>query len=56
MASVLLIVFILFLLANPIEHALGRTGTNIVTRLLGMPLAALAVQFVMDGLIAFGFA
>ena len=55
MASVLCIVFVLFLLAGPIERALGRTGTNIVTRLLGMLLAALAVQFVVDGLLAFGF-
>ena len=39
-----------FLLASPpIERMLGRTGTIVITRLLGMLLAALAVQFVIDG-------
>lgn len=40
----------LFLLASPpIERMLGRTGTIVITRLLGMLLAALSVQFVIDG-------
>ena len=40
----------LFFMASGIERALGRTGTLVVTRLLGMLLAALAIQFVIDGL------
>lgn len=40
----------LFLLASPpMERLLGRTGTIVITRLLGMLLAALSVQFVIDG-------
>ncbi len=50
MALVLLVVFALFLLAAPLERLLGPTGINVVTRLLGMLLAALSVQFVIDGL------
>lgn len=50
MLAVLGCVFVLFLLATPLERALGRTGTMVVTRLLGMLLAALAVQFILDGL------
>lgn len=50
MLAVLGCVFVLFLLATPLERALGRTGTMVVTRLLGMLLAALAVQFMLDGL------
>lgn len=39
-----------FLLASPpLERLLGRTGTIVITRLLGMLLAALSVQFVIDG-------
>ena len=40
-----------FLLASPpLERLLGRTGTIVITRLLGMLLAALSVQFVIDGI------
>lgn len=50
MALVIACVFILFLLAAPLERLLGPTGINVVTRILGMLLAALSVQFVIDGL------
>ena len=52
---VMLIVFAFFRISGPIERALGKTGITVVTRLLGMLLAALSVQFVLDGLSAFGF-
>ncbi len=50
MAAVVASAFALFLAAPLIERALGRTGILVVTRLLGMLLAALSVQFVIDGL------
>lgn len=50
MLSVIALGFGLFLMASPIERALGRTGTMVVSRLLGMLLAALSVQFVLNGL------
>ena len=53
--AVMVIVMALFLVSGPIERALGKTGITVVTRLLGMLLAALSVQFVLDGLAAFGF-
>ena len=56
MTGVLLLAFLLFLTAGITERALGRTGINVVTRLLGMLLAALSVQFVLDGLRTFGLA
>lgn len=55
-AAVLLLVFALFLTAGLLERLLGRIGINVVTRLLGMLLAALSVQFVLDGLRDFGLA
>ncbi|MCP4820483.1 MAG: NAAT family transporter [Shimia sp.] len=48
--AVVLLLFVLFLTADFFERALGRTGINVVTRLFGMLLAALAVQFILDGL------
>ncbi len=56
MLAVLVIVMALFLTASLFERALGRVGINVVTRLLGMLLAALSVQFVLDGLRDFGMA
>ncbi len=49
MLGVLAVTFTLLLLAPVIERMLGRTGTLVITRLLGMLLAALSVQFVIDG-------
>lgn len=54
MVAVLLLVFLFFLSATVIERALGKTGIVVVTRLLGMLLAALSVQFVLDGIQGFG--
>jgi multiple antibiotic resistance protein len=56
MLSVMALVFVMFLMGGLLERALGRVGINVVTRLLGMLLAALAVQFVLDGLRGFGLA
>ncbi len=49
MAAVIALVFMFFSLSGLMERALGPTGINVVTRLLGMLLAALSVQFVLDG-------
>lgn len=54
--AVIALALLLFLSSGLLERALGRTGINVATRLLGMLLAALSVQFVLDGLRAFGFA
>jgi len=56
MICVIATVFVFFLLAGKIERLLGKTGINVVSRLLGMMLAALSVQFVLDGLRDFGLA
>lgn len=53
--AVLLVACALFLAGNLLERALGKIGINVVTRLLGMLLAALSIQFVLDGLKDFGF-
>jgi multiple antibiotic resistance protein len=39
-----------FSLATPIARVLGKTGINVMTRLMGLILAALAVEVMADGL------
>ena len=48
-ALVVLACLISFLLATRIARLLGVTGNIVLTRLLGVILAAMAVQFVIDG-------
>lgn len=48
--AVLVVTLGAFFLAAPVERLLGKTGTNVTTRLLGLLCGALAVQFVLDGL------
>lgn len=40
-----------FSLAQPIARGLGKTGINVMTRLMGLILAALAVEVMSDGLV-----
>lgn len=44
----------MFRVAPAVERLMGKTGILVATRLLGMLLAALAVQFILDGLRNFG--
>lgn len=48
--AVLLLTLVTLLTATRILRILGETGTNVVSRLLGVILAALAVQYMLDGL------
>lgn len=45
-----LAVALCFTLAEPISRVLGKTGINVMTRLMGLILAALAVEVMAEGL------
>ena len=49
-AACIAINWIVFVAAERVDGFLGETGRSILTRLLGVILAALAVQFVADGI------
>jgi multiple antibiotic resistance protein len=44
-------VWIAFSLSGKIARAIGKTGINVMTRLMGLILAALAVEVMSDGLV-----
>ena len=54
LALMILATFAFLLASSMLERLLGRTGVIVITRLLGMLLAALSVQFVIDGVLQSG--
>ena len=50
--AVLALTLLAMLIAGRIVALLGATGVNVVGRVLGVVLAALAAQYVLDGLSA----
>jgi multiple antibiotic resistance protein len=49
LALMMVLLYLTLLLAEKLDQFLGVTGRAILTRLLGVILAALSVQFVVDG-------
>ncbi len=45
----LIVTFLSFLIAGPLMKLMGESFTDVLTRVLGVLLATLAVQFVIDG-------
>ncbi len=50
--AIAILVFFALSAADPISRVLGRTGINVATRLMGLMLAALGVELIVDGLTA----
>jgi multiple antibiotic resistance protein len=48
--AVLLLTFILLLLASRLQHIIKLTVMNVISRIMGVLLSALAVQFMLDGI------
>ena len=46
--------FLILSAAGRVQQYMGQTGIRILTRMMGLLLVALAVQFVANGLIDFG--
>ena len=54
MLCVITITLLLFLTSSFVERLLGKTGIKVISKLMGLLLAALSVQFIVDGLFGLG--
>jgi multiple antibiotic resistance protein len=54
LVAVLALTFALMLMASQVQKLLGVTGLHVISRVIGVLLAALAVQFIFDGIQASG--
>lgn len=52
--TIVLLTFVSLLLATRLQRVLGVTGMHVITRVMGVLLTALAVQFIFDGIIQSG--
>ena len=50
MLAILAVTYAAMLVAIPIQRLLGLTGLAVVSRVVGVLLAALAIQFLIDGI------
>lgn len=50
LAAILILTFILMLAAGQVQRVFGITGVHVVSRIVGILIAGLAVQFVLQGL------
>lgn len=50
LGAIQIMMVISLILAGPIMRVLGRRAEAMITRVLGLILAALAIQFILDGL------
>jgi len=48
-AIVIGVTYIILLLVNPIYRVLGRRGSMIITRVFAVLVAAIAVQYIVEG-------
>jgi multiple antibiotic resistance protein len=48
--AILLLTFVTLVLASKVQQLLGVTGMHVISRVMGVLLSALAVQFIFDGI------
>ncbi len=48
---VFVVAYVILSKSEPLNNALGKIGTRVLTRLMGLILAAIAVQFVVNGVL-----